>query len=175
MPDPRLILDKAALQDRIQRIADSIRQRCQGPDLALVGIYKRGVPLAERIYELLKPHYQTLLLGRVDITLYRDDINRLQLAPKLVGTDIPFDLDDQHIILFDEVMQSGRTVRAALDELLDYGRPARVELAVLIDRRGREMPITPDYIGDIVQVLPSERVKVRFTEVDTEDAVYVQE
>ncbi len=174
MPDSAPILTKNDMAQRIERIAGAIREKCKMEELALIGIHRRGVPLAERVFALLKPHYKTLLLGRVDISLYRDDLKSLEMMPKLVGSDIPFDLDNLHVILFDEVLHTGRTARAGLDELLDYGRPRKVELAVLIDRGGRELPIGADYVGEVVMVQPGERVSVCFEEVDGKDAVYVQ-
>ena len=175
MPDSAPILTKQDIAQRIGRIAASIREKCGTSDLALVGIHRRGVPLSERVYALLKPHCPNLRIGRVDISLYRDDLHSLEVMPKLVGSDIAFDLDDMHVILFDEVLHTGRTFRAALDELLDHGRPARVELAVLIDREGRQFPIQADYSGEKVAIRPEQRVAVCFEEVDGEDAVYVRE
>src|SRR5436190_477218 len=131
MPDSAPILTKKDIAQRIKGIAEAIREKCRKTDLALVGIHRRGVPLSERVYALLKPHYPSLRIGRVDISLYRDDLNSLEVMPKLVGSDISFDLDGMHVILFDEVLHTGRTSRAALDELLDHGRPQQVELAVL--------------------------------------------
>ncbi|CAN5908083.1 bifunctional pyr operon transcriptional regulator/uracil phosphoribosyltransferase PyrR [soil metagenome] len=174
MPDSAPILSKTDIAQRIERIAESIKESCPGPDLALVGIHRRGVPLAERLYALLKSHYQQLLLGRIDIALYRDDLKSLEIIPKLVGSDIPFDLDGRHVILCDEVLHTGRTSRAAIDELLDYGRPGKVELAVLMDRVGRELPIFARYVGQEITIEPQQRIQVHFEEVDGEDAVYVQ-
>jgi pyrimidine operon attenuation protein/uracil phosphoribosyltransferase len=175
MPDSAPILTKKDIAQRIKGIADSIREKCRVTDLALVGIHRRGVPLSERVYALLKPHYPSLRIGRVDISLYRDDLKSLEVMPKLVGSDIAFDLDEMHVILFDEVLHTGRTSRAALDELLDHGRPEKVELAVLIDREGRQFPIQADYVGEKVTIGPEQRVAVCFEEVDGEDAVYVRE
>ncbi len=175
MPDTAPILTKQDITQRIERIAESIRERCGGGDLALIGIHRRGIPLSERVYALLKPHCPGLRIGRVDISLYRDDLNSLEMMPKLVGSDIAFDLDDMHVILFDEVLHTGRTSRAALDELLDHGRPGKVELAVLIDREGRQFPIQADYVGEKISIGADQRIAVRFEEVDGEDAVYVQE
>lgn len=175
MPDSAPILTKQDIAQRIERIASSIRERCSPPELALVGIHRRGVPFSERIHALLKPHFAGLRIGRVDISLYRDDLRSLEVMPKLVGSDIAFDLDDMHVILFDEVLHTGRTARAAMDELLDHGRPRKVELAVLIDREGRQLPIQADYIGESVAIKPGERVSVCFEEVDGEDAVYVRQ
>jgi pyrimidine operon attenuation protein / uracil phosphoribosyltransferase len=173
MPDSAPILSKQDIAQRIERIAQSIREKCQTEDLALIGIHRRGVPLAERLYSLLKPQIKGLRIGRVDISLYRDDLKALEVIPKLVGSDIAFDLDNKHVILCDEVLHTGRTCRAGLDELLDYGRPRKVELAVLIDREGREFPIQADYVGEQVSIALDQRVTVRFEEVDGEDAVYV--
>jgi pyrimidine operon attenuation protein/uracil phosphoribosyltransferase len=175
MPDSAPILTKQDIAQRIERIAEAIRGKCSNAELALIGIHRRGIPLSERVYALLKPHCPSLHIGRVDISLYRDDLQSLEIMPKLVGSDITFDLDDMHVILFDEVLHTGRTSRAALDELLDHGRPAKVELAVLIDREGRQFPIQADYVGERVSIEPEQRVAVCFEEVDGEDAVYVRE
>lgn len=174
MPDLVPILSKDEIHQRIGQLAEVIRESCPLAPLALVGIHRRGVPLAERLYELLKPHYPDLHIGRVDISLYRDDLSSLEIIPKLIGSDLTFDLDEQHVILCDEVLHTGRTARAALDELLEYGRPKRVELAVLIDREGRELPIQANYVGETVKIETDERIAVHFVEVDGEDAVYVQ-
>lgn len=174
MPDAAPILSKTDIAQRIERIAESIKESCPGPDLALVGIHRRGVPLAERLFVLLKAHYPALRLGRVDISLYRDDLKSLENMPKLVGSDIPFDLDGKHVILCDEVLHTGRTSRAAIEELLDYGRPGKVELAVLMDREGRELPMFACYVGQAITIEPHQRIQVHFEEVDGEDAVYVQ-
>jgi pyrimidine operon attenuation protein / uracil phosphoribosyltransferase len=175
MPDPAPILSKQDIARRIERIAGAIREKCSLKDLALIGIHKRGIPLSERVYALLKPDFPELRIGRVDISLYRDDLRSLQVMPKLIGSEINFDLDEKHVILFDEVLHTGRTARAGLDELLDYGRPRKVQLAVLIDRGGRELPITADFVGETMEVPPHLRVAVRFEEVDGEDAVYLRE
>ncbi len=175
MPDSAPILTKQDIAHRIGRLAEGIRSSCPGDELALVGIYRRGVPLAERVFALLKPYYQSLLLGRVDITLYRDDLKNLEMMPKLVGSDIPFDLDGKHVILFDEVIYTGRTSRAGLDELLDHGRPKQVQIAALIDRGGRELPVHADFVGETLKIAPHQRISVCFEEVDGEDAVYVRE
>ncbi|TLD69851.1 bifunctional pyr operon transcriptional regulator/uracil phosphoribosyltransferase PyrR [Phragmitibacter flavus] len=175
MPDPAPLFDHQAITQRIERLANLIRENHPDGNLALVGIHSRGVPLAERLYALLKPHFPDLELGRVDISLYRDDLGNLATIPKLIGSDIPFDLDDKNVILCDEVTYTGRTTRAAIEELLDYGRPAKVEIAAFIDRDGREFPIHAAYIGEHLDILPHQRVQVRFTEVDGEDAVYIQD
>ena len=175
MPDSVPILTKQDIARRIGNLAEAIRDSCPGDELALVGVYRRGVPLAERVFALLRPRFRSLLLGRVDITLYRDDLKNLEMVPKLVGSDIPFDLDDRHVILLDEVIYTGRTSRAGLDELLDHGRPKRVQIAALIDRGGRELPVHADFVGEKLEVAPQQRISVCFEEVDGEDAVYVRE
>lgn len=175
MPDKEPILTKQDIAQRIERIASAIEGKEPGTNLALVGIHRRGVPLSERVYAILKPRLPDLRIGRVDISLYRDDLQSLAIMPKLVGSDIPFDLDGMHVILFDEVMHTGRTARAALEELLDHGRPGKVELAVLIDRGGRQLPLCADYVGQEMEVADGQRVSVCFEEVDGEDAVYVTE
>jgi len=175
MPDSAPILTKEDIAQRIQRIAQAIQKSCQCKKIALVGIHRRGIPLAERLYALLKPECEGLRIGRVDISLYRDDLKSMASLPKLIGSDIPFDLDGVHVILCDEVLHTGRTARAGIEELLDYGRPGKVELAVLIDREGREFPIQADYVGEQVKISTEQRIAVRFEEVDGEDAVYVRE
>ena len=174
----RLLLDKAAMAGAVRRLAREISAKNKGArHLALIGIHKRGVPLAWRIaHELRAMSNVDVLVGTIDITQYRDDLAMMKMVPKLEGSDIPFDIDDAQVVLCDEVLFTGRSVRAAIDELLDHGRPARVQLAVLIDRDGREFPIQPDYVGEKVTVDPDERVAVRFEEVDGdgEDAVYVK-
>ncbi|MBX7210711.1 MAG: bifunctional pyr operon transcriptional regulator/uracil phosphoribosyltransferase PyrR [Verrucomicrobiaceae bacterium] len=175
-PNQRLLLDKAAMAGAVKRLAKEICEKNRGArQLALIGIHKRGVPLAWRIADEMRGMDCTeVLVGTVDITQYRDDLAMMKMVPKLEGSDIPFDIDDAQVVLCDEVLFTGRSVRAAINELLDHGRPARVQLAVLIDRDGREFPIQPDYIGERVTIGPEERVAVRFEEVDGDDAVHVQ-
>lgn len=174
--DKRLLLDKAAMAGAVRRLAGEIC-KVHRPDckLALIGIHKRGVPLARRLAaEMRSLPCSEVKAGTIDITQYRDDLSTMKIAPELVGSDIPFDIDDAHVVLCDEVIYTGRSVRAAIDELLDHGRPARVQLAVLIDRDGREFPIQPDFVAMKAAVSADERVCVRFEEVDGEDVVYVQ-
>ncbi len=174
--DKRLLLDKAGMAGAVRRLAEEIC-KVHPPDgkLALIGIHKRGVPLARRLAaEMHARPCSAVQVGTIDITQYRDDLSTMKIAPELAGSDIPFDIDDAHVVLCDEVIYTGRSVRAALDELLDHGRPARVQLAVLVDRDGRELPIQPDYAAMTAAVGAGERVCVRFEEVDGEDVVYVQ-
>ncbi len=175
-PHPTL-MDKAAMAACIERLANEICLGCQGAQqLALVGIHRRGVPLAHRIAAAMagKSCCANIVLGTIDVTQYRDDLQTLKRLPKLEGSDISFDVDDAHVVLCDEVLYTGRTVRAAIDELLGFGRPRKVQLAALVDRGGRELPIQPDYVGLYHEIDPSERITVRFEEVDGLDTVFVQ-
>ena len=160
----------------VDRLAAEIIERAAGAGrLVLIGIHRRGVPLSQRIAASIRERGgPEVFLGTIDITQYRDDLTMMKMVPELVGSDIPFDLDDMHVILCDEVIYTGRSVRAALDELLDHGRPAIVQLAVLVDREGRHFPIQPEYAALKINIPPTERVSVRFQEVDGNDAVFVQ-
>ena len=156
------LLDSQAIGRGLRRIAGEIAERGPGvADLALVGIRRGGVPLAERIADLLlelegvRPP-----IGAIDITLYRDDAATALPNPRIGPSHVPFPVDGKRIVLVDDVLSSGRTVRAAFDALLDYGRPRRIELAVLVDRGGRELPIQPDYVAKIVEVAAPMRVEV---------------
>ncbi|MEO0445303.1 MAG: bifunctional pyr operon transcriptional regulator/uracil phosphoribosyltransferase PyrR [Verrucomicrobiota bacterium] len=166
------VWDEAKMGGEIQSLAHSLREACQDhEEVAFVGIHQRGVPLAERIAEEmgdLRPN----AFGTLDISLYRDDFDNRGTIPKLRGSDIPFSPEGMHVILFDDVLFTGRTVRAAIDALMDYGRPSCIELAVLVDRGNRELPIQPDYCGGRLETGGSDYVRVRFREVDGEDAVY---
>jgi pyrimidine operon attenuation protein / uracil phosphoribosyltransferase len=163
------------LEDLAARIA---RKWPQKNELALVGVHRRGVPFSLRLAELLRTrHGKSVVLGTVDITQYRDDLLTMAEVPQLEGSDIGFDVEDAVIILCDEVIYTGRTTRAALEELLDHGRPACVELAVLVNRSGRELPIHPDYEGAEVaakDIQADERVSVRFVESDGWDEVFIR-
>ncbi|OYW72657.1 MAG: bifunctional pyr operon transcriptional regulator/uracil phosphoribosyltransferase [Verrucomicrobia bacterium 12-59-8] len=177
MPETvRTLLTKAQMADGVQALAQSICQANEGAaSIALVGIFTRGVPLAKRIAaEIEKIGCMKVFVGTIDITQYRDDLNTFQMVPKLEGSDIAFDIDDLNVVLCDEVVYTGRSVRAALDELLNFGRPKRVQLAALVDRCGREFPVQPDFSALKVTLAPGERVAVRFEEVDGEDACTVQ-
>lgn len=168
------ILDSQEIQLRIEAIAQAILKAEPQLPLALVGIHRRGIPLAERLHQLLQSKLADTVLGRIDVSLYRDDLSSLNVVPKLVGSEIDFDLEGRHVILCDEVIQTGRTTRAALEELLDHGRPDKVEIAVLIDRPHRELPLHANYVGERIDASPEKRIQVHFVEVDGEDAVYLQ-
>lgn len=172
----RPLLDPAQMASCIERLAKEIcESNRSSKQLALVGVHKRGVPLAQRIAAAMKAMpCAEVQLGTIDITQYRDDLKQMKVLPKLEGSDIAFDINDTHVVICDEVLYTGRTVRAALDELLDHGRPARVQLAVLVERPGREFPIQPDFVGIHAEAGTDERVCVRFAEVDDRDQVYIQ-
>lgn len=157
-----LILDAEAVGRIVRRIALEIIEQTRGAELVgLVGIRRGGVPLAERIAEeIRRAEGREVPVGTVDITLYRDDAATALPDPKIGPSQIPFDVDGRDVILVDDVLQTGRTVRAAMTCLLDYGRPKRVWLAVLCDRGGRELPIAADFAGLRLEVAPGERVEV---------------
>ena len=167
------ILDARALARTLRRMADEIVELNNGTDgLIVVGIQRRGVQLAERIVRLIGEREKvTVPQGALDITLYRDDLQTVGPRPVVGPTDIPVNIDGQHVVIVDDVLYTGRTVRAALDELADFGRPRRIALAVVIDRGGRELPIAPDVIGKKIDVLPGQRVDLFVEELDGRDAV----
>ncbi|HWO01359.1 MAG TPA: bifunctional pyr operon transcriptional regulator/uracil phosphoribosyltransferase PyrR [Blastocatellia bacterium] len=171
------IMDAAGITRALSRLASEIVERNRGTkDLLLVGIRRRGVPLAERIADKIQQlEGQRPATGQLDITLYRDDLSTVGPRPVVNKTDIPSDVTDSAIVLVDDVLYTGRTVRAALDELVDFGRPRIVELAVLIDRGHRELPIQADYVGKQVQTTDSEIVKVMLKDYDEEEQVIVVE
>src|SRR5436190_16830803 len=170
---PSTILDTRALGRTLRRMADEIVELNEGTDgLVIVGVQRRGVQLAARIVELIAQREDvTVPQGALDITLYRDDLQTVGPRPVVGPTSIPVDIDGKHVVIVDDVLYTGRTVRAALDELADFGRPRRIALAVIIDRGGRELPIAPDIVGKVVPVLGHQRVDVFVEELDGKDAV----
>jgi pyrimidine operon attenuation protein/uracil phosphoribosyltransferase len=167
----RKALQEEGIARAIDRMARAIHAaEPEGRGLALVGVRRGGVPLAARLGALLEKAYGAPIpRGTLDIGLYRDDVARVH--PVVGPTEIAFPIQDRPIVLVDDVLFTGRTVRAALDELMDFGRPRRVYLAALVDRGGRELPIAADFVGERVECGPGERVEVRFRETDGEDAV----
>lgn len=157
----------------VRNLADAIRDRGGDQPMALVGIRSRGDEVAERVLHLLSEEDRELSFGMLDISLYRDDFEHLHQNPALQGSDIHFPVEGSHVILVDDVLFTGRTIRAALDALSDYGRPAKVELAVLIDRGHREMPIQPDYVGIKLDTSRMDHVLVSLEGTDGEDKVRV--
>jgi pyrimidine operon attenuation protein/uracil phosphoribosyltransferase len=170
------VLDDGALDRALTRIAHEILERNDGAkDLAFVGLRTRGVTLAQRLAaKIARIDGATLPVGTLDITLYRDDLD-LRGAPVIRGTDIPFSIKNKTVVLVDDVLFTGRTVRAALDALIDLGRPRSIQLATLIDRGHRELPIRPDYVGKNLPTSRRESVAVRLKEHDGEDRVVIEE
>jgi len=154
-------------------MADEIVELNNGTDdLLIVGIQRRGVQLAARIVSMIAERENvTVPRGALDITLYRDDLQTVGPRPVVGPTDLPWDIDGKHVVIVDDVLYTGRTVRAALDELADFGRPRRIALAVLIDRGGRELPIHADVVGRTLTVPPGARIDVLVSERDGRDAV----
>jgi pyrimidine operon attenuation protein/uracil phosphoribosyltransferase len=172
---PQIALDAAAVARTVKRIAHEITERNGGAgNLVLVGIVRRGATLAERIAAELKASDRSdVPVGTLDISSYRDDGKGAPGDPRLLARDIPFSLDGKRVVLVDDVLYTGRTVRAALDALADLGRAESIQLAVLVDRGERELPIRADYVGRNVQAPAGERVYVRLTEIDGADAVVI--
>jgi pyrimidine operon attenuation protein/uracil phosphoribosyltransferase len=173
-----VLMDAERMARTLTRIAHEIveRNRSLG-DLALVGIRTRGVPLAARLRANLKEITgDDVPVGALDITLYRDDLMRHAVAPQPLvrRTEIPFSIDDRRIVLVDDVLYTGRTVRAGLDALIDFGRPKAIQLVVLIDRGHRELPIKADYVGKNVPAARSESIRVRLQEIDGQDLVLIE-
>jgi pyrimidine operon attenuation protein/uracil phosphoribosyltransferase len=170
-------MDKDQIRRAVKRIAHEIVERNSGVEnLVVVGIRRRGVPLAERIAGYIEAiEGQSVPVGQLDITLYRDDFQRITQNPHIGKTDIKEDIHDKIVILVDDVLYTGRTIRAALDELIDFGRPKRIQLAVLVDRGHREFPIKADYVGKNVPTAENELVEVHVTELDDRDEVLLAE
>ena len=170
----KVLLDKKAVERTVNRITHEIIEKNEGgKSLSLIGIRTRGVHLARRIQEKIKAIENIELpFGVLDITMYRDDVFKLK-SPEVRRTEIPFDVNNVTIILVDDVMQTGRTTRAAIDAIMDLGRPKRIQLAVLVDRGDRELPIHPDYAGIVHTANLNEEVTVRLREVDGKDEVVV--
>ncbi len=171
------ILDKEGIRRSLTRIAHEIIERNKGTDnLTLVGIRRRGVPLAERLVERIRDIEGRMVpVGTLDITLYRDDLTTLAYQPLVRSTEIPFPVSGKTVVLVDDVIYTGRTIRAALDALIDLGRPRVIQLAVLIDRGHRELPIRADYVGKNVPTSGKEEVSVRLMEIDGEERVVILE
>ncbi|MCK5833532.1 bifunctional pyr operon transcriptional regulator/uracil phosphoribosyltransferase PyrR [bacterium] len=167
------LLDSIQLSRSVKRIASEIVERNSGAkDLAIVGIRSRGVPLAKRLAdEIFKLEGIRPPVGTIDITLYRDDFKEITETPDVGGTELLFGVSDKDIILMDDVLYTGRTVRAAIDEIIDFGRPHSIQLAVIVDRGGRELPISADYVGKKVSLKDDEYVEVRVNIIDGEDRV----
>ncbi len=159
----------------LRRIAHEIIERNRGLDgVVLVGMRTRGVPLAHRLAEAMQQFEgQTVPVGALDIGLYRDDIPYLELRPQIKPTELPTGIDGKRVVLVDDVLYTGRSIRAALDALIDFGRPASIQLAVLVDRGHRELPIRPDYVGKNIPTSLAQEVQVFLEETDGRDEVVV--
>jgi pyrimidine operon attenuation protein/uracil phosphoribosyltransferase len=174
-----VVLDADRISRSLTRIAHEILERNRGvEELALVGIRTRGVPLARRLAQAIRDINQhDVPTGALDITLYRDDLMRTAVGaqPVIHKTEIPFSIDDKKILLVDDVLYTGRTIRAALDALIEFGRPKAIQLVVLVDRGHRELPIKADYVGKNLPTSPAQSVQVHLTEIDGRDEVEIQE
>jgi len=172
----RILLNEKEIDRALSRMAHEIIERNKGIDsLCLVGIRTGGVPLAQRLQEKIgKIEGNNPPVGILDITLYRDDWSNLSQHPIIRKTEIPFSIDNKKIILVDDVIYTGRTIRAALDALIDYGRPSKIELAVLVDRGRRELPIQPDFSGLTLSTSKDEHVNVYLKEISGRDEVLLE-
>ncbi|HEV3229626.1 MAG TPA: bifunctional pyr operon transcriptional regulator/uracil phosphoribosyltransferase PyrR [Solirubrobacteraceae bacterium] len=175
MPNERVVLDRDDVRRTLVRIAHEIVERNAHPErLALVGIHRRGAFLARRLQELVGDLLESVVpVGDVDIAFYRDDLTSRPEAPIVHASHLEFPLEGLTVVLVDDVLYTGRTARAAIDVLFDYGRPSRVQLAVLVDRGHRELPIRPDYVGKNLPTARAERVNVRVNELDGIDEVAI--
>ena len=172
----RRIMAAEDVRRAIIRISHEIVEKQAGTDgLVLIGIQRRGVPLAHRIADAIREHEGvTIPVGALDITFYRDDLSLIAQQPVVKGTAIPFDLNGATVILVDDVLYTGRTIRSAMDALIDFGRPQAIRLAVLVDRGHRELPIRADHVGKNVPTSREELVSVSLEETDGEDAVEIE-
>jgi pyrimidine operon attenuation protein/uracil phosphoribosyltransferase len=177
MPDAKVVLDGDDMRRTLVRIAHEIVEKTHEPELlALVGIHRRGALLAQRLHRLVEDLVDAQVpQGDIDITFYRDDVGTRLDQPVVHASDVAFDVNGATVVIVDDVLYTGRTVRAAIEALFDYGRPARVQLAVLTDRGHRELPIRPDYVGKNLPTARGERVNVHVREVDGVDEVTITE
>lgn len=171
--DRQVLLDARGVADALERLSGEIIEFANGTErLALVGIQRRGAELAERLAAAIKQREGAEIpLGVMDITLYRDDLETVGPRPVIGETRLPHDLDGKVVVIVDDVLYTGRTIRAAMDQIADFGRPARIGLAVLVDRGGRELPIQADIVGFVADAAPGDRVDVLVEERDGRDAV----
>ncbi len=170
------LMEAAEVGQALSRIAEDILERGPVKELALVGIRTRGVPLARRLAARIGSLSGTeIQVGVLDITLYRDDLTDIASQPVVRDTVLPFSVRGRRIVLVDDVLFTGRTVRAAIDQLIEFGRPMRIELMVLVDRGWRELPIAPDYVGTVIETTRLQKVDVRLEEHDGRDEVVLCE
>jgi pyrimidine operon attenuation protein / uracil phosphoribosyltransferase len=174
-PSGGRLLDERQVSAAIEGLFQSIRRELPVPRLAVIGMRTRGETLAARLVERLRAESPELKVDRgvLDITFYRDDLSRRRGVPLVRATQIDFDLNDAWVLLVDDVLQTGRSIRAAMDAIHDFGRPRVVRLAVLIDRGGRELPISADFVGKAIHVPPGNRVQLKLKENDGEEGVWI--
>ena len=177
MKEKAQLMDEKAIGRAITRISHEIIERNKGiEDVVLVGIKTRGVPIADRIGKKIQQiEGASVNTGEVDITLYRDDLKKIDVDPVINGSNVQFSIDDKIVILVDDVLYTGRTVRSAFDAIIDIGRPKAIQLAVLVDRGHRELPIRADYVGKNVPTSKGEFISVKLSEIDGEDSVTINE
>ena len=177
MREKAQLMDEKAIARAITRVSHEIIEKNKGiEDIVLVGIKTRGVPIANRISKKIEQiEGSKVNTGEVDITLYRDDLKEIDIDPVLNGSSIDFDINDKIVILVDDVLYTGRTVRASLDAIMDIGRPKSIQLAVLVDRGHRELPVRADYVGKNVPTSKHEIISVKLAEIDDEDSVTIKE
>ena len=177
MKEKAKLMDEKAIGRAITRISHEIIERNKGiEDFVLVGIKTRGVPIANRISKKIEQiEGSKINTGQIDITLYRDDLKTINTDPVVNGSNIDFNINDKIVILVDDVLYTGRTVRSALDAVVDIGRPKAIQLAVLVDRGHRELPIRADYVGKNVPTSKDEIISVKLSEIDEEDSVTIKE
>src|SRR5438270_13574188 len=175
MPDSTIILNAQAIQRAMTRIAHEIAERNEtSSEIVLIGIQRGGVPLAQQLSALLTDIWKhPVPVGRLDVSMHRDDLGQ-HAAPNVQPTEIPFDVTGKTAVFVDDVLFSGRTIRAAMDSLNDFGRPKRIQLAVLVDRGHRELPIKADFVGKNVPTAPAENVHVRVSETGAGDEVLLE-
>src|ERR1041385_7298264 len=170
------LMKASDVQNTLDRMSQEIVERNGGRQVVLIGIHRRGVPMAQRMASAIAGITQKEPpLGVLDINLYRDDLTRVAFQPVVRRTDVPPNIDDKDVILVDDVLYTGRTIRAALDAMCDFGRMRSIQLAVMVDRGHRELPIEANYIGKRITTKDNEVVEVKLTEIDGEDAIYVME
>lgn len=177
MKEKAQLMDEKAISRAITRVSHEIIEKNKGvEDIVLVGIKTRGLPIAQRISQKIEKIEGTKVsTGEIDITLYRDDLKEVDVDPIINGSKIDFDIDDKIVILIDDVLYTGRTVRSALDAIMDIGRPKSIQLAVLVDRGHRELPIRADYVGKNAPTSKHEIISVKLAEIDEEDSVTINE
>ena len=177
MREKTLLMDSAAMNRAMLRISHEIIERNHGvEDVVIIGIQRRGVPMAEIIAENIKKVEEAEVpVGTLDITFYRDDLSLLNEQPKVNGTDVPFMVTGKNVVVVDDVLFTGRTARAAIEAIMDMGRPKSIQLAVLVDRGHRELPIRADYVGKNVPTSRSELIGVQFASIDGENLVKLWE